>query len=83
MRQEIHWVDETRNVEVAGIPDRVWYVRGNWDRRPALPMVPRDIYNAVSLDKGHDWRMFGNVLRYSGFVGGPHSCWLLLEYDDV
>ena len=84
-RQALYWVDESRHVALpeGPRPDRAWWVPGDRDKPPTLPMTPRHAYNAVYLDVGHDYRFRGDGLHYSGVINGPHSCWILLEYDDA
>lgn len=83
MRQEIHWVGETRLVPITGKPKRVWTLMDGTEDptyKHVLPITPVHLKNAFLEDQHHDWSMFRGDLRYYSRVA-LHSVWILVEFE--
>lgn len=82
MRQAVYWVEAgERYVDVAAAPDHVWELPAAEDRRPALPYCPDHGRNAIAMDIGHDWKMWGGRMRLA-LGGGPRATWILCEWEE-
>lgn len=79
-KQEVHWVPESRRVQLSERPFRVWTLFHSEQTPPALPIQPLHNVNAFLEDKLHDWNIDNkNMLRYYSRVA-LNSVWILVEY---
>jgi hypothetical protein len=87
VRQEVHWVPESRVVSVPERPHRVWTLFKEKDAgsRPELPIAPVTRVNAWPEDYVHDWNHYvrngAGFLRYASRVE-DHSVWILCEFAE-
>ncbi len=87
LRQEVHWVPESREVTLSSPnrPFRVWtlYGEGRNDpgTPPVLPIAPIHLRGAFLEDFLHDWNMRGTTLRYYSRVM-QDNVWILVEYKN-
>lgn len=84
MRQEVHWVPESRLVPLTGKPKRVWTLVdgvGEPTFEHKLPMVPKHHDNAFLEDHIHDWVMHNGSLRYFSRVA-LNCVWILVEFEE-
>jgi hypothetical protein len=83
VRQEVHWVDETRKLSLAEKPYRVWTLylpeHSDKDITPTLPIRPLHNQNAFLEDQLHDWNWANGKLRYYSRVA-LDKVWILVEY---
>jgi hypothetical protein len=86
VRREFHWVPESRRITMPSteVPVNVWTLIGVQARDPSrepdpIHGDPKGRPYAFHEDRGHDWQMEGNVLRYFS-RGDSHSVWILVEY---
>jgi hypothetical protein len=95
VRQEVHWVPESRVLSLPVKPFRVWtlYQPVDLDRSedstqdptvtPTLPITPVHNYNAFLEDYVHDWQWYeGGKFRYYSRVARDRI-WILVEYSEV
>lgn len=80
VRQEVHWVPESRVVPVPERSHRVWtlFKEKDAESRPELPITPMTRVNAWPEDYVRNGAGF---LRYASRVE-DHSVWILCEFTE-
>lgn len=89
VRQEVHWVPVSREINITTEPYRVWtlYGPGQDDPKvtPTLPIQPVHLHGSFLEDYVHDWNWRwtkdGGTLTYYSRVR-QDSVWILLEFTE-